>query len=90
MCALSDLALVADGFFCDYVHFPVAPIRAAWQCQLNETQTGVTDMTIQEIIEQAIKNAKPVSRKQRAIWNYQAIKGEYAPDDICESWADRA
>lgn len=47
-------------------------------------------MTIQEVIAESIKNAKPVSRKQRAIWNYQAIKGEYAPDDICESWADRA
>ena len=46
-------------------------------------------MTIQEIIENAVKSAKPVSRKQRAILNYQAIKGEYAPDNICESWADR-
>jgi hypothetical protein len=47
-------------------------------------------MTLAKLIKWHIENAKPMTRKERAIANYQAIKGEYAPDDICESWADRA
>ena len=46
-------------------------------------------MTIQEIIAELIKNAKPMTRKERATANYVAIKGEYA-DNVHESWADRA
>jgi hypothetical protein len=51
---------------------------------------GDTDMTIYELIKWHIENAKPMTRKERAVANYQAIKGERAPDDLNESWADRA
>jgi hypothetical protein len=46
-------------------------------------------MTIAELIQWHITNGKPMTRKERAVANYQAIKGERAPDDLHESWADR-
>jgi hypothetical protein len=46
-------------------------------------------MTIAELIQSHIENGKPMTRKERAISNYQIITGKRAPDDLHESWADR-
>lgn len=46
-------------------------------------------MTLQDLITQAMNNKKTMTRKERAIDNYQAITGLRAPDDLHESWADR-